>query len=45
MLRGPSEELMGRADVQELYLGAGTDEGGESFRDVKHYHRRRPSFA
>ena len=45
MLRGHSEELMGRADVQELYLGAGTDEGGESFRDVKHYHRRRPSFA
>lgn len=45
MLRGPSEELMGRTDVQELYLGTGTDEGGESFRDVKHYHRRRPSFA
>ena len=43
MLRGTAEELLGRSDVKELYLGTGGS--GESFRDVKHYHRRRPSFA
>ena len=44
MLRGSAEELLGRSDVKELYLG--TDVAGRgAFRDVKHYHRRRPSFA
>ena len=42
MLQGSTEELMDRSDVKELYLGT---EGDVSFRDVKHYHRRRPSFA
>ena len=45
MLRGSAEELLGRPDVQELYLGAAGEQGAVSFRDVKHYHRRRPSFA
>ncbi len=41
MLRGDAKDLLDRADVKELYLGS---ESG-NFRDVKHYHRRRPSFA
>ena len=45
MLRGTSEELRGRADVKELYLGAEAEEGEASFRNVKHYHRSRPAFA
>lgn len=45
MLRGSADELRGRSDVQELYLGAGGEEGGSNFREVKHYHRRKPSFA
>ncbi len=44
MLRGSAEELLGRSDVKELYLGTGA-EGHGTFRNVKHYHRRRPSFA
>lgn len=44
MLHGTAEELKGRSDIKELYLGSGA-EAGMSFRDVKHYHRRRPSFA
>ena len=43
MMRGSAKELLDRPDVKELYLG--TTSGGVSFRDVKHYHRRRPSFA
>ena len=43
MMRGSAKELLDRPDVKELYLG--TTAGGVSFRDVKHYHRRRPSFA
>ena len=42
MMRGSAKELLDRPDVKELYLGTS---GGASFRDVKHYHRRRPSFA
>ncbi len=44
MLRGSAEDLLGRSDVKELYLGTDV-EGRGTFRDVKHYHRRRPSFA
>ncbi len=44
MLHGTAEELEGRSDIKELYLGSGAVTG-MSFRDVKHYHRRRPSFA
>ena len=39
---GPAEKLRNDEDVQEFYLGLHGD-GGErkSFRDVKHYKRRK----
>lgn len=42
MMHGSAQQLLDRPDVKELYLGTAK---GMSFRDVKHYHRRRPSFA
>lgn len=43
VLDGPAEKLRNDSDVQEFYLGLHTDESGErkSFRDVKHYKRRK----
>ncbi len=43
VLDGEAEKLRGDEDVQEFYLGLHTDESGErkSFRDVKHYKRRK----
>ena len=43
ILKGSSKELLDRPDVKELYLGTG-DKGRTSFRDIKYYHRRKPSF-
>lgn len=40
VLDGPSEELRENPDVKEFYLGL-TDVGRKSFRDVKHYRRRK----
>jgi len=42
MMDGPAEKLRNDEDVQEFYLGLHGD-GGErkSFRDVKHYKRRK----
>jgi branched-chain amino acid transport system ATP-binding protein len=42
VMDGDAEKLLGDEDVQEFYLGLNT-EGGErkSFRDVKHYKRRK----
>ena len=42
VMDGPAEKLLGDEDVQEFYLGLRGD-GGErkSFRDVKHYKRRK----
>ncbi len=40
VLDGPSEELRADRDIQEFYLGLGEAEG-QSFRDVKHYRRRK----
>ena len=42
MMDGPAEKLRNDEDVQEFYLGLRGD-GGErkSFRDVKHYKRRK----
>ena len=43
VLDDPAEKLRADEDVQEFYLGLHTDESGErkSFRDVKHYKRRK----
>ena len=43
VLDGDAEKLRNDEDVQEFYLGLHTDESGErkSFRDVKHYKRRK----
>lgn len=40
VLQGPAEELRGNADIKEFYLGMSGDEK-RSFRDVKHYRRRK----
>ena len=43
MLDGPVEKLLASPDVQRFYLGYGAEEDGQlaSFRDVKHYKRRK----
>jgi len=37
----PTEELMADEDIREFYLGSAGEEGSGSFRDVKHYKRRK----
>ena len=42
VMDGPAAKLLGDEDVQEFYLGLHGDEGErKSFRDVKHYKRRK----
>ncbi len=42
VINGKTEKLLGDADVQRFYLGGGdAGEGHVSFRDVKHYKRRK----
>ena len=43
VMDGEAKKLLADDDVKEFYLGLHTDEGGEkkSFRDVKHYKRRK----
>ncbi len=43
VMDGSGEKLLADDDVKEFYLGLHQDEGGErkSFRDVKHYKRRK----
>jgi branched-chain amino acid transport system ATP-binding protein len=40
VMDGEANELASNADVKEFYLGLSTA-GRKSFRDVKHYHRRK----
>jgi branched-chain amino acid transport system ATP-binding protein len=40
VLDGPAKELAGNEDVKEFYLGISTS-GRKSFRDAKHYRRRK----
>ncbi len=40
VLDGPADELSANEDVREFYLGLG-DVGRRSYRDVKHYRRRK----
>jgi len=42
VIDGPTEKLLNDPDVQRFYLGAGDEGAGHvSFRDVKHYKRRK----
>ena len=41
VLQGPAAELSGNADIKEFYLGLSDGGGRKSFRDVKHYRRRK----
>lgn len=41
VLDGPSERLVNDPDVREFYLGMSGGEDAKSYRDVKHYKRRK----
>lgn len=41
VLEGPARDLRENPDVKEFYLGLGEEGGRKSFRDVKHYKRRK----
>jgi branched-chain amino acid transport system ATP-binding protein len=41
VMDGESDKLLGDADVQEFYLGLRAEGARKSFRDVKHYKRRK----
>ena len=41
VLDGPSSELVNNEDVKEFYLGVGTSGSRKSYREVKHYKRKR----
>ncbi len=41
VLDGPVERLVNDPDVQEFYLGMGAGGGRKSYREVKHYKRRK----
>ncbi|WP_249695037.1 ABC transporter ATP-binding protein [Stappia sp. WLB 29] len=41
VLDGPTERLVKDDDVREFYLGASGGEGTKSYRDIKHYKRRK----
>jgi branched-chain amino acid transport system ATP-binding protein len=40
VMDGPAQDLAGNEDVKEFYLGLSTA-GRKSFRDSKHYRRRK----
>jgi len=40
-MHGPKEELQKNQDIQEFYLGLSMDQDRKSFRDIKHYKRRK----
>lgn len=41
VLEGPAADLSENPDVKEFYLGLGEEGGRKSYRDVKHYKRRK----
>ena len=41
VLDGPTERLMADQDVREFYLGMAGEGGAKSYRDIKHYKRRK----
>ncbi len=41
VLEGPSSELINNDDVKEFYLGVGTSGQAKSYREIKHYKRKK----
>ena len=41
VLNGPAEEMRNNDDIKEFYLGLSEKGGRKSYRDVKHYRRRK----
>jgi branched-chain amino acid transport system ATP-binding protein len=41
VLDGPAEKLKGNEDIREFYLGLSNAGAKRSYRDVKHYRRRK----
>ena len=41
VLDGPSQELANNEDVKEFYLGVGTSGKAKSYREIKHYKRKK----
>jgi branched-chain amino acid transport system ATP-binding protein len=41
VLEGPSSQLKSNEDVREFYLGLTVEGERKSFRDMKHYRRRK----
>ena len=41
VLDGPAAKLKGNEDIQEFYLGLSTAGSKKSYREVKHYRRRK----
>ena len=41
VLEGPAQELSSNEDVREFYLGLTVDGARKSYRDIKHYRRRK----
>ncbi len=41
VIDGPVERLTRDQDVREFYLGLGSGDGAKSYRDIKHYKRRK----
>jgi branched-chain amino acid transport system ATP-binding protein len=41
VLEGPAEKLKDNEDVQEFYMGLSTVGSQKSYREVKHYRRRK----
>jgi len=41
VLNGPAEKLLNNEDIKEFYMGISTRGGQKSYRDVKHYRRRK----
>ena len=41
VIDGTPETLAENEDVQEFYLGVGAGDGGRSYREIKHYKRRK----
>ena len=41
VLEGPAGELRGNSDIKEFYLGLNEIGARKSYRDVKHYKRRK----
>ena len=41
VLEGSVEKLRGNEDIQEFYMGLSSSESKKSYRDIKHYRRKK----